>query len=134
MTLLKIVPFYAALLAFILISLSFRVIKLRRKYQIAIGDGGIDELSRAISAHNNFSQYVPLALLLLMLNELQNVSAIWLNSLYLLLLIGRIIHAYGISQVTENLQLRKTGMIMTFLALLLSAITLILLTLHSLLS
>ena len=56
---------YAALLALLFVALSWRTIGLRRRYCVAVGDGGQPELLRAMRVHANFAEYVPLALLLI---------------------------------------------------------------------
>ena len=62
---LKIIPFYAALVALFYVYLSARTIGVRRKAKSSIGDGGDDEMLRAMHMHANFSQYTPIALILL---------------------------------------------------------------------
>ena len=44
----------ASIAAIIFVHLSFNVIKLRRKNQVRMGNGGVEELERAIRAHANF--------------------------------------------------------------------------------
>jgi uncharacterized membrane protein YecN with MAPEG domain len=112
--LLHIVPSYAAVLALIFIYLAFRVIKQRRKAKVAIGDGNNPALKRAIAVHNNFAQYVPFCLLLIAFIELNHAAKYIIHGLCIALLVGRLIHAYGVSQEKENLKLRKIGMISTF--------------------
>ena len=109
----SIVSFYAALLAGLYIFLSLRVIGMRVKGQVGLGDAGNPKLQRAIRVHANFAEYVPLALILLAFVEMQQASALLLHGLSLSLLIGRAIHAYGVSQETEDYRLRLTGMILT---------------------
>lgn len=125
-----ITPIYTALLALMLIVLSLRVIMLRKKLRVAIGDGGRPNLQRAICAHSNFCQYVPITLLLLLGLEAQNLCVMKLHILAILFIIGRIIHAYGVSQVTEKLAFRLTGMGLTFLVLLLAAVGNLYLSMH----
>ena len=60
---------YAALLAGIFVILSVRVIAARRGSGAPLGDGGNPELLRRIRVQGNFSEYVPLALILLALAE-----------------------------------------------------------------
>jgi uncharacterized membrane protein YecN with MAPEG domain len=112
--LLHIVPSYAAVLALIFIYLAFRVIKQRRKAKVAIGDGNNPALKRAIAVHNNFAQYVPFCLLLITFIELNHAANYIIHGLCIALLVGRLIHAYGVCQEKENLKLRKIGMISTF--------------------
>lgn len=60
-------PLYAALLALIFVFLSVRTLRLRRTLQIGIGDGGNTEMLRAMRVHSNFSEYVPISLILIFL-------------------------------------------------------------------
>lgn len=120
-----ITPIYAALLAFLYIYLCVRVIKLRIRYQVGIGSGNQPELERAIRVQGNFSEYVPFALLLVWMLETVAVSVIWVHCFGLLLLIGRALHAYGVSQVKETLKFRQMGMMSTFAVILLSALMLL---------
>ena len=114
----SITPLYAALLALFFMFLSFRVIGFRRSAKIALGDGGDSVLLRRQRAHGNFAEYVPLALLLMALAELQGLPSWKLHAIGLLLLVGRGLHAYGVSRDPEPLRLRVYGMILTFAALL----------------
>jgi hypothetical protein len=109
-----IVPTYAAILGLLFILLSKNVIKTRRRERVAIGDGGNPRMQRAIAVHNNFAQYVPLALLLLAFLEMQQGSIVIIQILCAALLIARLLHAYGVSQMQENFRFRITGMLMTF--------------------
>lgn len=121
----SIVPFYAALLAGLYIFLSLRVIGMRVKERIGLGDAGNPKLQRAIRVQGNFSEYAPLALILLAFVEMQQAAPPLLHGLGLSLLIGRTIHAYGVSQEQEDYRLRVTGMILTFAALVVSGVFLI---------
>ena len=94
-----IVPTYAAILGLLFIFLSIRVIKTRRKERVAIGDGGNPRMQRAIAVHSNFAQYVPLALLLLAFLEMQQGPTMLIQILCVALLISRLLHAYGVSQM-----------------------------------
>jgi len=113
-----ITPVYAALLAVLFFALSVRIVRLRRRLRVAVGDGGEPELLRAIRAHGNFAEYVPLTVLLLALAESQGNPPLLLHALGLALLAGRIAHAWGISRTIEELRYRVFGMAATFTALL----------------
>ncbi|HSI21478.1 MAG TPA: MAPEG family protein [Methylophilaceae bacterium] len=126
---LAIVPLYAALLALLFVALSIRVIKTRRQERVAIGDGDNPRLRRAIGVHNNFAQYVPLALLLLAFVELAAAPILLVHILCLMLLIGRCVHAYGVSQNSENYRLRSIGIWLTFASIALAALYLLVTTL-----
>ncbi len=108
-----ITPVYAALLAIIFIALSFRTLLLRRGRGIPIGDGGDPLLARAIRAHANFAEYVPLTLFMLFLLEARTNMQMGIHVLGTTLVIGRLIHAYGVSQVDEDYSLRMLGMVLT---------------------
>ena len=106
-------PIYAALLVLLFIKLTLNVVKARRAARVAIGDGGNPTLQRAIAVHNNFAQYVPLGLVLMVLIELQHAPIFLTHALGVALLLGRGLHAYGVSQAQENFSLRKRGMLLT---------------------
>ncbi len=114
----KVVGLYAALLAVLFVLLSLRTIRLRRSLKIAIGDSGSTEMLRAMRVHSNFAEYVPLALVLLALLAAGGASPWLLHGLGLLLLAGRLSHAYGVSQSSEVFTFRVTGMMLTFTTLL----------------
>jgi uncharacterized membrane protein YecN with MAPEG domain len=112
----------ASVLALLYLYLAARTILLRRQKNVPLGTGGDAELEKAIRAHANFAEYVPLALLLILMLELQNASRLLISFLGLLLVSGRSIHAYGVSQASEDFRLRVAGMSMTLACLALSAI------------
>lgn len=111
-------PFYAAALAVFYVLLSIRTLRVRRRLRIAIGDGGSDEMLRAMRTHANFAEYVPFALLLIVLAELQGAGPGWIHALGAALLAGRASHAWGVSRSPEDYRFRVTGMSLTFLTLL----------------
>jgi len=82
-----IVPAYAALLTFIYIFLSSKVIRSRVVTRIGIGTGGNRGLERQMRIHANFAEYVPLALLLLAFMEMQGRSACLLHLLCIALVL-----------------------------------------------
>ncbi len=112
--LLTITPVYAAILGLMFIYLSIRVIKQRRSAKVSIGDGDNPALRKAIAVHNNFSQYVPLTLLLIAFVELNHTSAIITHGLCACLLIARVAHAYGLAQPVQIMKLRQLGALLTF--------------------
>ena len=113
-----IVPLYAAILGILFFILSIRIIGLRRSLQIGIGDSGNPKMLRAMRVHSNFAEYVPLCLVLLGYAELQGTLPLILHGLGCVLVLGRILHAYGVSQTQENFRFRVSGMALTFTCLL----------------
>ena len=120
-----IVPIYAAMLAFLYIALSARVIQARRSAKVAIGTRGDVHLERKMRVHANFAEYVPFALLLATFTEMQGRPAWLIHKLCLALVAGRVIHAYGVSQEHENFKLRMVGMATTFTVLAVMALLLL---------
>jgi uncharacterized membrane protein YecN with MAPEG domain len=123
---------YAAICALLLVLLSVRVIRQRRARRIALGDGGHDDLARAIRAQGNLTEYAPLALLLLLLLELsQQVPAWALHLLGVGLVVGRAVHALGILTPAPHPG-RVAGMGLTFTSLVVMALWLLALALPEL--
>jgi uncharacterized protein len=118
---------YAALLSLLFVVLSFRTIKRRRALKIGIGDAENPDLKRAMRVHANFAEYVPLALLLIFFVEYVAAPQILVHGLGAALLLGRALHAYGVSQPREDFRFRVTGMTLTFSVILVCAGTLLVL-------
>ena len=114
---------YAAILAMLFVVLAIRVISVRRSARVALGDGGEAQLLRRIRVHGNFAEYAPLAIILVGLAESLRTPALVLHGLGIVLVVGRIVHAAGVSQPKENLALRVAGMSMTFAAIIIGGLT-----------
>lgn len=107
-------PIYAAILGLVFVVLSIRTLLLRRNLKVAIGNGDQPILPRAVRAHANFVEYVPISLLLISFLEIRTRTNLWIHTLCIALVIGRIVHAIGVSQVKEDFRYRITGMVITF--------------------
>ena len=103
---------YAALSSLLIVWLSFNVVKLRQSGRVILGDGGNLDLQVAIRAQGNATEYIPISLILLLLLELGKANVLMLHIGGIALLIGRSLHAYGLT--TSNLKLRVSGMVFTF--------------------
>ncbi|CAA9892205.1 Inner membrane protein YecN [Candidatus Methylobacter favarea] len=103
--------FYAALSALLIVWLSLRVIKLRRAKKVRFGDGGEPKLQVAIRAQANATEYIPVALILLILLELDGGHLALVHSGGIAMLVGRIVHARGL--LTGSLRYRVLGMQIT---------------------
>ncbi|WP_341908820.1 MAPEG family protein [Ferrovibrio terrae] len=90
-----ITPLYAALCGLLLLILGLVVIRLRQRYGVNTGDGGHDDLARAMRVQANFIEYVPLTLLLLFMLEMSRQPAWALHLLGAGLFVGRVLHAWG---------------------------------------
>ena len=115
-----ITPLYAALAAVILIALSLRVISARRSHHVAIGDGAHEDLARRIRAHGNFTEYTPLALVLILLLELVGAPAWQLHLIGSALILGRIVHAWSLTAHSGSGRL--IGITLTFFVLVAGAL------------
>ena len=115
-------PLWAALLALLYFLLTVQVIRGRYRTRTSLGNGGDPALERAIRAHANFAEYVPLILILLLLLELQGAWPWLIHLLGLLLLIGRASHAFGISSTEEVLIRRQIGTVATLTVLSVAAL------------
>lgn len=115
-------PLYASLLALWLLLLSVRVSQLRMEKHVMLGDGEDHALRRVIRGHANFTEYVPLALVLLVLLEVSRFSVYVLHLLGGLLLLGRVLHGYALCYTPEWRFGRFWGTILTLLVLVLAAL------------
>jgi uncharacterized membrane protein YecN with MAPEG domain len=117
----RVVFLYAALLAMVFVVLSVRTLLLRRRLGIAIGDGGDPRMLRAMRAHANFAEYVPLSLLLLFFVEAAGASSLFVHALGASVLAGRLSHALGVSRVDERYAFRVAGMALTLTPIVVAA-------------
>ena len=75
-------------------------------------------------SHSNFAEYTPLALLLIAFVESNDGSKVLVHSLGALLLLGRTLHAYGLSNAV--IVFRVTGMVFTIASISISSAYLLL--------
>lgn len=109
---------YAGLFAILYCTLSLRVVQARRAARVLLGVGGQPVLERRVRVHANFAEYVPLALVLMLLAELSGYPRWTLDGIGLVLLAGRCVHAFGVSQAPEDIRLRVGGMLATLVPIL----------------
>lgn len=105
---------FAALHALLLLLLVVPIVRMRLGRNIGIGDGGDARMSRLIRVQANFVEYVPIALLLLLMLELGGLSATWLWSFGGTLLLARMLHAFGLSRSAGSSPGRAVGALLTF--------------------
>jgi uncharacterized protein len=99
---------YASLCGLLMAWLALQTIKARRANKVKLGDGGNFELQSAIRAHGNFTEYMPITLILLFLLEYNGAPALVIHAIGTAFLVGRWIHAQGL--LTDNLRKRVMGM------------------------
>ena len=85
-------------------------------------DGGHETLEKAIRVHGNFAEYIPMALLMLGLYEINGADPSVLHVLGASLFIGRILHAVGLSKTKGVSKHRQIGMISLFIVMVILAV------------
>lgn len=116
---------YAVFLAVLFLALSGRAMLARRRARVPFGEGVGEELRRHLRAHGDFIEYTPMALILMALLELQGAGDFVLNVVGLLLLAGRVVHAFGIGQIPENTKARRIGTSLTIASMIFSCLALV---------
>ena len=102
-------------LVFFYYKLFWEVVRLRRSNKISLGNRKNLQLERAIRAHSNFIEYVPLSLILSMVLYFHNYLIFSCFSI-LFLIAGRIYHKRGIfneKKKEEIFKFRRLGMKLT---------------------
>jgi uncharacterized membrane protein YecN with MAPEG domain len=121
----RITGLYAAIAALIVVILAIRVTLRRRAVKVGIGNGGDAVLAQRIRVHANAAEYVPLALVLLLILELNQTLPLLLHVFGCMLIIGRLLHAYGLSSSPALTPGRAIGMVLTWAVIAIMALLLI---------
>ncbi|MDP5028980.1 MAG: MAPEG family protein [Paraglaciecola sp.] len=114
--------FYGGLLALFFFYLTILVINGRFSKKIALGDDGDKHFLQLIRSHGNFAEYTPLILILLLVAELNATQPLWLHIMGSSLLLGRILHSFGLRRHAGTSWQRISGMLLTFVALISGAV------------
>ena len=109
---------WTGLLGILMVVLAMRVVRTRVTEKVIFGDGGSTLMLQRIRVHANFTEYVPMGLLLLLVLELNGETAIVLNALGGSLFAARLLHAVGLSSSTGTTAGRFAGTVLTWLVLL----------------
>jgi uncharacterized protein len=116
------VALYVCANIIILVALIVGVIRQRRAHKCVIGDGGHPSLLRAIRAHANAVEVMPIALVGLLALASVGAPTLTIHILGLILTLGRALHGYGLSNSEGTSFGRMAGMALSLLALLGTAI------------
>ena len=114
---------FASLFTLFYLFLSFRIGYLRGSRVMKLFfkmDEEVPEikLQRNIRAHGNFSEYVPIFLILLLILEILGTSSFYyLLTICLIFFYGRLAHAICFAFYDFNPYLRNSGMLCTYLSL-----------------
>jgi len=120
---LSITPIYGSLLALIVVILAYRVTIFRQKEKIGLGDElGSSAMKGAVRAHGNAVENIPVGMVLLLILELNSLTPWLLHFFGLMLVISRVMHAWGISASSGSSKARFYGTLFTWLTLILMII------------
>lgn len=118
-----VVSLYAALLALLILYLAFRIVKVRRSNKVGLGSSGDEAVEHAMRVMSNAVEYVPIALILIALLEI-NGTPHWMIHVYgASLLVGRLYHLRGFGSNTGISRGRYYGTLITWLVIALAALT-----------
>lgn len=122
MPMLPITAFYGILLTLLLLILARSVVKARLKHSQGLGHTHKDVLIAGRN-HGNATEYVPILLILLALAELNGASYTLLHSLGLMIIIARIMHAWGFTRSQGKHHIgRFWGTALTWLSMVLASV------------
>ena len=110
---------YAGLYGLLAVFLSLRVSYARARLDVEFGDGGDTDLQTRIRVFGNFSEYVPLILMLFLVLELAHTRAVLLHAIGLSLLAMRILHAVSLKAGGRPVAWRRMGRFVSALGTLL---------------
>jgi uncharacterized protein len=119
---------YLAVLALLYTILAVQVGRLRMRDRAAFGDNGSLALRRAIRAHANFIEYVPIITLMVAMLEMSGLGATWVHLLMGALLVSRLLHPLGMYAAPNTLQFRvgrMGGITITYILLIACALTIL---------
>lgn len=119
------IPLYTGLFAATLMTLQIilmgLVIARRGSSNVLIGTGGIDAVEKSVRAHGNLIENAPIFLICLALIELVGGEGIWVIVLGCAFIVGRVMHAVGLSVSAGVSILRLVGTLASMITMLVAA-------------
>lgn len=113
---------YASLLGLLVLHLAYRIVGLRRSRQVGLGSGGDAQLEHAMRVLGNAVEYVPIALILIGLLEINGTPRWAVHTLGGTLVLARLYHAQGFGGSTGVSRGRFYGTALTWLVIALAAL------------
>ena len=89
---------------------------------MSLGHGDNKDMEKRIRMHANFAEYVPIAILLIFLSEMGNMSAMLIHAMGGVLILGRTLHALGLYGVLKG-NSRPIGMVLTVTVIAVASVT-----------
>jgi uncharacterized membrane protein YecN with MAPEG domain len=108
---------YAGIIALMLLAFAVRISRFRIVYKVGIGAGGHGMLERAIRVHANTMEWSLPYLFLMLIAELDRARPLALHLFGIALIVGRILHAYGLSRWPGQSMGRAVGTGITWVGL-----------------
>lgn len=124
----QMVAFYAVLNALLMLILGMLVVRARVKTRTEIGDGDNPNMVGPLRAHANNTEYVPMAIILLLVMYSLGSNVIVIHVVGATLTLGRLLHAFGLSRNVGTSAPRFLGMILTWLAYIIAILVILWLT------
>ena len=125
MTALHAAGFCSGLLILLLVVLSIRVVRTRRRQRVILGDGGDEVMIVAARRFGNAAEYTPVAIGGLVLLALLGWPAWVIHLIGGAFFVGRVIHPLGLAFGKGPPPARVIGMTLTWLPLIAAAVLLI---------
>jgi len=117
---------FAAVIGILLLVLSAQVTRFRMKYKKGLGITDDPDFAAAVRAHANLVEYAPLGLIMLGVAELNGVASGLIYWTGMALVVGRILHAWGmINGHGGQHWARALGIVLTWLSILALALLLL---------
>lgn len=113
---------YASILACMFLVLSYNVIFMRYRHKIAVGDGGNKEMQKLLQARANFVDYVPLALVMLLVLETQTTRPDMIHALGITIVLSRLLQGWGLSMSAGGSFGRVSGALLMHAVLVIGAV------------
>ncbi|PWV99198.1 hypothetical protein DFR52_104491 [Hoeflea marina] len=107
---------YASLNMLILLWIATVTGKLRARYKVSIGDGGVPHLVRILRGHANAVENMPMFFVLLTIGALMGMPLIMVQVLGAMFTIGRVLHAWHFIQADAPGWQRSAGFGLSALA------------------
>lgn len=110
------VGIYAALNMAVLIWIAVETARLRGKYKVSIGDGGVKHLVRILRGHANAVENMPMFFILMVIAALLGMPVLAAHLLGIVFTIGRVMHAWHFIQEDAPRWQRGGGITLSLLA------------------
>lgn len=120
-----ITAFWAGLIGLLGVWLAVNVVRKRVKLGVQLGDGGNEEMNRAVRVFGNFAEYTALALVLIALLEMTGGWRWLIHACGAVLLAARLGHAWGLSSSGGTTPGRLVGTAVTWTVIVVAGVMLV---------